>query len=165
MCFFWLFSIYSSFMSRVVYHGDHVRIKVAACSSPLTMVCVCSGKTLFMILTKADAVQGWRGMLGPPDPEQAKEKAPDSYVPPIPRPYSSSQAICAPVCTTGTTGLPAYQTIGPTCLLVYRSTSLPVCPSARLPVCPSARLPVCPSARLPVYPSIPDDRSHQIHLY
>lgn len=36
-----------------------------------------SGKTLFMVLTKEDAVENWRGALGPTDPQKAKEEAPD----------------------------------------------------------------------------------------
>lgn len=32
-----------------------------------------------MVLTKDDAVQGWRGSIGPTDPAEAKEKAPDRY--------------------------------------------------------------------------------------
>ncbi|XP_076450826.1 thioredoxin domain-containing protein 6-like isoform X3 [Babylonia areolata] len=37
-----------------------------------------SGPTMFMVLSKEDAVEGWRKEIGPTDPEQAKEQAPDS---------------------------------------------------------------------------------------
>lgn len=38
----------------------------------------CSGPTLFMVLSREDAVDGWRSLIGPTDPEKAKEDAPDS---------------------------------------------------------------------------------------
>ncbi|XP_068752060.1 thioredoxin domain-containing protein 3 homolog isoform X3 [Montipora capricornis] len=37
-----------------------------------------SGPTLFMVLSREDAVSGWRAMMGPTDPQQALEVAPDS---------------------------------------------------------------------------------------
>ncbi|XP_032239507.2 thioredoxin domain-containing protein 3 homolog isoform X3 [Nematostella vectensis] len=37
-----------------------------------------SGPTMFMVLSKEDAVSGWRSLMGPVDPEQAKEMAPES---------------------------------------------------------------------------------------
>ena len=37
-----------------------------------------SGPTLFMVLSREDAVDGWRSIIGPTDPEQAKEQNPDS---------------------------------------------------------------------------------------
>lgn len=43
-------------------------------------MCPYSGPTLFMVLTREDAVSGWRAMIGPTDPQQALELAPDSYV-------------------------------------------------------------------------------------
>lgn len=33
-----------------------------------------------MVLSREDAVRGWRDMIGPTDPEKAKEENPDSYV-------------------------------------------------------------------------------------
>jgi len=37
-----------------------------------------SGPTMFMVLSREDAVDGWRQVIGPTDPEKAKEEAPDS---------------------------------------------------------------------------------------
>jgi len=37
-----------------------------------------SGPTLFMVLSRENAVEGWRSIIGPTDPEQAKEAAPES---------------------------------------------------------------------------------------
>lgn len=37
-----------------------------------------SGPSLFMVLTREDAVIGWRALMGPKDPEQAKQENPDS---------------------------------------------------------------------------------------
>ncbi|CAH1788236.1 unnamed protein product [Owenia fusiformis] len=37
-----------------------------------------SGPTLFMVLSRNDAVDGWRSVIGPTDPEQAKEAAPET---------------------------------------------------------------------------------------
>ena len=36
-----------------------------------------SGPSLFMVLTREDAVIGWRALMGPKDPEQAKQENPD----------------------------------------------------------------------------------------
>ena len=35
---------------------------------------VSSGSSLFMVLSKAEAIQGWRAMMGPTDPDEAKEQ-------------------------------------------------------------------------------------------
>ncbi|XP_020893204.1 thioredoxin domain-containing protein 3 homolog isoform X2 [Exaiptasia diaphana] len=37
-----------------------------------------SGKTMFLVLSKEDAVSGWRAMMGPSDPTEAKEAAPET---------------------------------------------------------------------------------------
>lgn len=37
-----------------------------------------SGETLFMVLEREDAVDGWRHLIGPTDPSTAKEELPDS---------------------------------------------------------------------------------------
>ncbi|VDP70303.1 unnamed protein product [Echinostoma caproni] len=37
-----------------------------------------SGRTLFMVLTRQDAVAGWRNLMGPTDPDKAAEENPDS---------------------------------------------------------------------------------------
>merc|ERR1719156_243021 len=37
-----------------------------------------SGPTQFLVLSKEDAISGFRAILGPVDPEEAKEKQPDS---------------------------------------------------------------------------------------
>ncbi|XP_070186056.1 thioredoxin domain-containing protein 6-like isoform X18 [Littorina saxatilis] len=37
-----------------------------------------SGPTMFMVLSREDAVEGWRKVIGPTDPDEAKEQAPDS---------------------------------------------------------------------------------------
>ena len=42
-------------------------------------VLIFSGPTLFMVLSKEDAVENWRGVIGPTDPTQAKEQAPNRY--------------------------------------------------------------------------------------
>ena len=34
------------------------------------------GPTLFMVLSREDAVEGWRSVIGPTDPQQAKEQNP-----------------------------------------------------------------------------------------
>ncbi len=38
-----------------------------------------SGPSLFMVLSKEDAVIGWRALMGPKDPTEAKDNAPESY--------------------------------------------------------------------------------------
>ncbi|XP_033727962.1 thioredoxin domain-containing protein 3 homolog isoform X37 [Pecten maximus] len=37
-----------------------------------------SGPTMFMVLSREDAVDGWRSLIGPTDPEKAKEDSPES---------------------------------------------------------------------------------------
>ncbi|XP_060065627.1 thioredoxin domain-containing protein 3 homolog [Ylistrum balloti] len=37
-----------------------------------------SGPTMFMVLSREDAVDGWRSLIGPTDPEKAKEESPES---------------------------------------------------------------------------------------
>ncbi|KER21339.1 hypothetical protein T265_10312 [Opisthorchis viverrini] len=37
-----------------------------------------SGRTLFMVLTREDAIAGWRKLMGPTDPDKAAEEAPAS---------------------------------------------------------------------------------------
>ena len=39
---------------------------------------LCSGPSLFMVLSREDAVSGWRALMGPPDPEEAKQQNPNS---------------------------------------------------------------------------------------
>ncbi|ESO85411.1 hypothetical protein LOTGIDRAFT_107502 [Lottia gigantea] len=39
---------------------------------------MCSGPTMFMVLSKEDAVEGWRQAIGPTDPEKAKAELPES---------------------------------------------------------------------------------------
>ena len=41
------------------------------------MMCY-SGPTMFMVLSREGAVEGWRQEIGPTDPNAAKENAPDS---------------------------------------------------------------------------------------
>ena len=36
-----------------------------------------SGETLFMVLEREDAVDGWRHLIGPTDPSTAKEELPE----------------------------------------------------------------------------------------
>ena len=38
----------------------------------------CSGPSLFMVLSKEEAVLGWRALMGPKDPTEAKDSAPDT---------------------------------------------------------------------------------------
>jgi nucleoside diphosphate kinase len=35
---------------------------------------------MFLVLSKEDAIGGWRELMGPTDPTEAKEAAPDTYV-------------------------------------------------------------------------------------
>jgi len=44
---------------------------------------VSSGPSLFMVLSRPDAVTGWRALMGPTNPEDAKQAQPDWYVTPI----------------------------------------------------------------------------------
>ena len=39
---------------------------------------VFSGPTYFMVLSREGAVDGWRSMIGPMNPTEAKEKAPET---------------------------------------------------------------------------------------
>ena len=39
---------------------------------------MCSGPTYFMVLSREDAVDGWRSLIGPTDPEQAKAEKPET---------------------------------------------------------------------------------------
>lgn len=38
-----------------------------------------SGPSLFMVLSRPDAVSGWRALMGPTDPSKAKENQPDRF--------------------------------------------------------------------------------------
>lgn len=40
--------------------------------------CTFSGQSTVLLLEREDAVTGWRAMMGPTDPDEAREKAPDS---------------------------------------------------------------------------------------
>jgi nucleoside diphosphate kinase len=46
----------------------------------LCNVCVFSGQSTVLLLEREDAVTGWRALMGPTDPEEAREQAPGSYV-------------------------------------------------------------------------------------
>ena len=37
-----------------------------------------SGPSLFMVLSREDAVSGWRALMGPTNPEEAKQQNPNS---------------------------------------------------------------------------------------
>ena len=39
-----------------------------------------SGPTMFMVLSREDAIDGMRDMMGPADPEEAKKVAPERSV-------------------------------------------------------------------------------------
>jgi len=41
--------------------------------------CVFSGPSLFMVLSRPDAVSGWRALMGPTDPEEAKQQQPEWF--------------------------------------------------------------------------------------
>lgn len=38
---------------------------------------ISSGPSLFMVLTREDAVMGWRALMGPTNPEEAKDQNPN----------------------------------------------------------------------------------------
>ena len=38
-----------------------------------------SGPSLFMVLSRPDALSGWRALMGPTDPGKAKEEQPDRF--------------------------------------------------------------------------------------
>ncbi len=42
------------------------------------VLCCCSGPSLFMVLSREDAVLGWRALMGPMNPEEAKDQQPNS---------------------------------------------------------------------------------------
>ena len=44
-----------------------------------TSLYVFSGPSLFMVLSRPDAVTGWRALMGPTDPEKAKEEQPEWF--------------------------------------------------------------------------------------
>lgn len=50
-----------------------------------------SGPSAVMVLSSEDAVMGWRALMGPVDPEEAKTMAPDRCV--------FSGGVCPPVCS------------------------------------------------------------------
>ena len=37
----------------------------------------CSGPSLFMVLSREEAVVGWRALMGPVDPEVARQENPE----------------------------------------------------------------------------------------
>ena len=55
------------------------------CTCISTLLCICgavhlcpySGPSLFMVLTKHEAITGWRALMGPVDPLEAKEQDPN----------------------------------------------------------------------------------------
>ena len=55
-------------------------VKLIVINTTVFVIYPSSGPTLFMVLTKEDAVSGWRAMMGPTDPQQALELDPNSYV-------------------------------------------------------------------------------------
>ena len=55
---------------KCYYEGHHYDI--------LSLTHMCSGPSMFMVLTREDAVAGWRAMMGPPDPEAAKDQNPNT---------------------------------------------------------------------------------------
>ena len=42
------------------------------------ILAISSGPTMFLVLSREDAVHGWRTLMGPTDPEEAKESAPQT---------------------------------------------------------------------------------------
>lgn len=44
---------------------------------PLLPVFPCSGPSLLLVLSRYEAIQGWRGMMGAVDPAEAKEEDPN----------------------------------------------------------------------------------------
>ena len=41
---------------------------------PFSLPLSCSGPSVFMVLTREDAISGWRALMGPVDPELAKQQ-------------------------------------------------------------------------------------------
>lgn len=60
----------TDFMCRYTnaYNDSHIH----------TSLCL-SGPSMFMVLSRPDAVSGWRALMGPTDPEKAKEEQPDRF--------------------------------------------------------------------------------------
>ena len=42
-----------------------------------SLVSLCSGPSLLLVLNRYEAIQGWRGMMGAVDPAEAKEADPN----------------------------------------------------------------------------------------
>ena len=43
------------------------------------IIYIFSGPSLFMVLSRPDAVTGWRALMGPTDPSKAKDEQPDRF--------------------------------------------------------------------------------------